>query len=177
MELVLPSVEYKESFIAALKEFAADKDVTDRSEAYRKISVSELENDFSSFVERQKSHARGENLPEGYVPDSEFWLVDGAEYIGRLDVRHRLTPHLETHGGHIGYDIRPSARGKGYGSLILKLGLEKARELGIMRILVLCNANNTASRKVIEKNGGVYQDAVPNAETGIDKLRFWIENR
>jgi len=158
-----------------MKEFGSDADATDRSEWYRKISIPELKADFDAFVERQKSHARGENLPEGYVPDSEFWLVDGKEYIGRINIRHRLTEHLEKNGGHIGYDIRPSQRGKGYGNLILKLGLEKAKEIDISRVLLICNEDNSASRKVIEKNGGTYADSVPNIETGINKLRFWIE--
>lgn len=176
MELILPSVEYKDSYLAAVKEFQADTSNERRLEQYRKLSVSELDSDFESYVEELLSHARGENLPEGWVPDSVFWLVDDGKFIGRLSIRHRLTEQLEKFGGHIGYDIRPSERIKGYGSKILELALLKAKELGIMRVLLTCDATNTASRKIIEKNGGILENQIPNPETGIDKLRFWIDN-
>ncbi|HWO07164.1 MAG TPA: GNAT family N-acetyltransferase [Candidatus Paceibacterota bacterium] len=138
------------------------------------ISIAELERDFSAYVERKISQSRGENLPEGYVPATEFWLVDGDEYIGSVNIRHRLTEYLRTLGGHIGYDIRPSKRGRGYGTKILELALPKARELGIERVLVTCDATNVASRKIIEKNGGVLKNSVPNPAAGVEKLRFWI---
>lgn len=129
---------------------------TDRSKSYRGISIPELEADFEAYVEKKTGQSRGENLPEGYVPSTELWLVDGDEYIGSISIRHRPTEYLEKLGGHIGYDIRPSMRGRGYGSKILELALPKAKELGTARILVTCDATNAASRKIIEKNGGVF---------------------
>lgn len=175
MELVLPSVDYKASYIAAVKEAQADSDTTDRTRWYKKFSVADLEKDFEACVQRRRDESEGRNLPEGYVPHTEYWLVDGGAYIGGVNIRHRLNEHLEKFGGHIGYDIRPSMRGKGYGSKILELALPKAKELGITRALVTCNADNTASRKIIEKNGGVYENTFYDAATGIDKLRFWID--
>ena len=173
MELVLPSVEYKNSFIEAIEEYKASADdVTTRR--YRELSISELKADFGLFVERECSHARGENLPHGYVPQSEFWLVDGGEYIGHLSIRHRLNEHLLAIGGHIGYDIRPGKRGRGYGKKILALALQKAKELSIDRVLLACDVTNEPSRKIIEGNGGVLENRVPNLETGVDKSRFWI---
>ena len=51
--------------------------------------------------------------PEGFVPATELWWVDGDEFLGRISIRHRLTPTLLEVGGHIGYDVRPTARRRG----------------------------------------------------------------
>lgn len=174
MELVEPSAEYKESFIEAVKEYKSEPE-TASTLNYRNLSLRELEKDFDAFVESERSHARGQNLPEGYVPQTEFWLVDNGEYIGHSKVRQRLNEHLLQIGGHIGYDIRPSKRGRGYGNKILELALVKAREMGIGRARITCDVTNEPSRKIIERNGGEFDSALPNLETGVDKLRYWID--
>lgn len=176
MELVLPSAEYKDSFIEAVKEFQADADYTHRNKWYRGILVSKLEADFESFVERELSHSRGENIREGYVPYTTYWLVDDREFVGQTNIRHRLNEELLNDGGHIGYDIRPGKRRQGYGSQILKLALEKAKALGLSRVLLTTSdIRNIGSRKIIEKNGGVFQDKVPNPGSDFDILRYWID--
>jgi len=175
MELVLPSAKYKDSFIEAVKEFREDNSFPLMHKRYHEVSLDELERDFEGYVERIRSHERGENLPAGFVPVTEFWLVDGDAYIGTAYVRHVLNENLARIGGHIGYDIRPSKRGKGYGNTILELVLPKAKALGISKALLTCDVTNVASRKIIEKNGGVLEDQVPNPETGVDKLRYWID--
>jgi len=101
--------------------------------------------------------------------------VEGDEYIGRLDIRHHLTEHLRQIGGHIGYGIRPSKRRQGYGRLILKLGLEKAKEMGIEKVLVTCDVTNVGSRKIIEANGGVMENEI-QVDGSPDKARFWIQS-
>lgn len=174
MELRLPSAEYKASFIEAVREYQEYPTHTFRDEKYRLLSTSELESDFDAFISREASNRRGENLPEGHVPCTDYWLIDNEEFIGRVSIRHHLNDALLRLGGHIGYDIRPGRRGRGYGNAILRLTLPKAKELGIKRALVTCDATNIASRKIIEKNGGVLENRVGNPETGIDKLRFWI---
>lgn len=104
----------------------------------------------------------------GWVPCTTLWYVDGSEYLGRLAIRHRLTPWLLELGGHIGYDVRPSARCNGYATSMLRDALPVAKRLGIDDVLVTCDVDNAASRRVIEKNGGRLED-----ERG-GKLRFWI---
>lgn len=173
MELVLPSLEYKDSFIEAVKEFQADTEYSHKH--YDTFSISELEAHFASFVEVEISQAKGENLPQGFVPQTNYWLIDGGDFIGEVRIRHRLNEHLEKVGGHIGYDIRPSRRKKGYGNKILELAVPKVKEHGILRALLTCDITNTASRKIIEKNGGVLENQVNNPETGINKLRYWID--
>jgi predicted acetyltransferase len=91
---------------------------------------------------------------EGYVPQSTLWWVDGAEYLGRIAIRHRLNDALRRHGGHIGYEVRPSARRRGHATAMLTAALPRAAALGIDPAWLDCEAANIASQRVIEKNGG-----------------------
>ena len=169
MELSSPSVRYKDSFLAAAKEFEAQGENLIEDE-----SIHDVKNNFSTYVDKLIRNARGENLPPGYVPVSHFWLIDDGEFIGRVSVRHTLNEHLKSVGDHIGYAIRPSRRRKGYGTHILNLALPKAKQLGMYRVLVTCVATNIASRRIIEKNGGVLENEIIEAD-GTHRLRFWID--
>lgn len=166
-KLVKPSVKYKKSFLEATKEPGAQK----LFERFRKYFQKKP---FDEFVETIKGYAKGKNLNPGYVPESTYWLVDKNEYIGRLSIRHRLTKKLLKEGGHIGYEIRPSKRRKGYGKKILKLGLKKAKKLGFNKVLVTCDETNIASKKIIEANGGVLKNKIETKKGRPKKLRYWI---
>jgi predicted acetyltransferase len=113
--------------------------------------------------------------PAGWVTGTYLWMVDDhgdgdswATVVGRISLRHALTPWLLEVGGHIGYAVRPSARRRGHATAALALMLVVAADRGIDPALVTCDDDNVASRKVIEANGGVLED-VRNA-----KMRFWV---
>ena len=175
MELVTPCEKYKESFIEAVKEFQAEPATTGRHERYRELSIPKLEENFEVLLQQYRDAAEGKNLKPGFVPWSMFWLEDGGAFIGATSIRHELNDHLLREGGHVGYDVRPSMRGRGLGNKILELTIPKARELGVQKILVTCSENNIASRKVIEKNGGVLENSVPMGDGKPNMLRFWIQ--
>ena len=131
--------------------------------------------DLDGYFSRIRLYSKGEDLPPHKVPQDEFWLFDGSRVIGRSGFRRSLTPSLENEGGHIGYDIRPSERRKGFGTLILKLTMRKAWDKGHERVLVTCDDDNIGSAKIIEKNGGVLSGRGVSEKTGKRVRQYWIE--
>ncbi len=122
--------------------------------------------DFPAYVESLRLAERGINLPEDKVSYHTYWLVDGGEIVGVVRVRPRLTPRAEKNDGHIGYDVPPSHRNKGYGSALLRLALVEARRLGLARVIVTCAADNVASRRVIERCCGRLLGEVTDDDSG-----------
>ncbi|MWV42815.1 GNAT family N-acetyltransferase [Paenibacillus sp. HJL G12] len=131
--------------------------------------------DFEAMLDWLDNHARGIDLPEGWVPDSTFWLVSADQkVIGAVNIRHELNDFLMNEGGHIGYGIRPSERRKGYATQLLALSLAEAKTLGIDKVLVVCDEINVGSERTIINNGGVPdQDYVE--ENGNVIKRYWID--
>lgn len=162
--LARPHIQYKKSFIAAMREFA-------REGNRPPWNFDSLQNHFDEYVETVRA-AETDPMP-GYVPQTTYWLIVAGQYTGEIDIRHHLTPALERFGGHIGYRIRPSMRQKGYGTLQLKLALPHVWEMGIARALITCDDDNIGSQKIIEANGGILQDKVDNRR-GVLTRRYWI---
>ena len=98
--------------------------------------------DPAAFFRSVEMCATGEDLPPFQVQQDEYWLLDPDHILGSCRVRHRLLPTTDVVGGHIGYEIRPSERRKGYGTAILTLALEKAREIGLDRVLITVQSSN-----------------------------------
>jgi predicted acetyltransferase len=163
-ELILPTERVRLSFGAAVAEFAAAGEQRETA-----FGVWNSNRAFVDYVAKLRADALEESpRPKGYVPCTTLWWVDGDEYLGRVAIRHRLTEPLRRVGGHIGYDVRPSARRRGYATAMLRAALPVAKALGIDPALLTCDTSNVASRKVIEANGGVLEDE------GDGKLRFWV---
>ena len=136
---------------------------------YLREGAEELDEEaFAQFVDAIRAEQLEETpRPEGYVPDTELWWVEGDEFLGRIGIRHRLTPMLLEMGGHIGYDVRPSARRRGHATEMLRQALGIAHGMGIDPALITCDVDNVGSRAVIEGNGGVLEDERHG------KLRYW----
>jgi predicted acetyltransferase len=166
--LTTPSEKYKDSYIQGIKELQAEG-----RQMY--VNVRRISKDFAGHIQSLLDYADSAKLRPGYVPSSDFWLIDGDEWIGRLSLRHKLNDSLLKVGGHIGYEIRPSKRRRGYGKQILRLGLEKAREAGLHRVLVTCDEDNIGSKKIIEANGGQLENVVEVEGEPARKLRYWID--
>lgn len=170
--LVKPNHMYIDGYLAACREF-------------KELGLLEFSfNDPDEFdiwgpelCQRYEDNSLGFNLKEGYVPATTFWMVKGSEFIGEGNIRHMLTPALERFGGHIGYAVRASMWNKGYGTAMLRLLLEEAAYLGLNRALITCDDDNIPSRRIIEKNNGIYQDTITNNfnERTIQTRRYWVE--
>jgi predicted acetyltransferase len=169
IKLIEPTLELKPEFQIMAKESIATGE-------YRTGPFELALDNLEKYVQERLDWKEGKSLPEGWISSSEFWLVrDESTILGISSLRHKLTENLRNIGGHIGYNIRPSERRKGYGTLILALTLEKARELGLARVLVTCDEDNIASAKIIEKNGGRFENTYISKELKQPKRRYWIE--
>ncbi|GAC1400166.1 MAG: GNAT family N-acetyltransferase [Ktedonobacteraceae bacterium] len=165
--LAEPSVDYKDSYLAAVRELQGEEKRLDENIRF-------LSENFPAFVQRSLHQKYRATVSPGRVPNSDFWLIDNGEFVGRLNLRYELDSDLLKFGGHIGYEVRPSRRRQGYGTLMLHLGLEKAQAAGIHNVLVTCDENNIGSKKIIEHNGGQFENAVHVDGSVIKKLRYWI---
>lgn len=173
---MLPSAKYKKSFLEAQEEKKKQvgKIFTDAS----KTSISKKE--FSGFLKALENESKGINLKKDYVATTTWWLVNGDEFLGGINIRHEFTSVLLGIGGYIEYGLRPSARGKGFGTEMLVLALPRAKELGFEKVLITCDDENIPSARVIEKNGGVLENIFERKEGELEGLsagkmrRYWI---
>ncbi len=125
---------------------------------------------YEEWLEENLQAEAGLNIPENWVPAIQLVSFDEAGHaLGFLNLRLRLNDHLLEEGGHIGYSIRPSKRGKGYAKESLRQGLQVAKDKNIHRTLVTCSIKNPASRAVILANGGQLEDIRHETE------RYWID--
>ena len=118
--------------------------------------------------------AAGESAVPLIKDGTTFWFVDDSDpprVIGTCRLRDELTKELWEHGGHVGYDIRPSERGKGHASQMVELLVAEAWDRGHPWLLVTVEDSNIASRRVAEKNGAVFLDRVHGTEI----LRYVID--
>ncbi|MHB1314738.1 MAG: GNAT family N-acetyltransferase [Christensenellales bacterium] len=162
--LAEPDEKYQKSFehyVLAYKTIHDDHYIA----KYQKALVN-----FQAYVTALRGCAKGTGLPEGAVETSTFWLIDEPEVVGVVRIRHREAGSA----GHIGYDISPDYRNRGYGSRLLKLALEKALEIGIEEVIITCNTGNIASKRIIEKNGGKYLSTIFDEEENEYLYRFSI---
>lgn len=129
--------------------------------------------DFPYFVRTCVKHSAGLGLGIGVSPYTRYFLVDDSGTVyAQGDLRHKPTKYNVTFAGQIGYGVLPSKRKCGYGKLICKLLLEKAKERGFKSIIITCREDNEGSRKIIEHNGGTYIESVFNKKDNTYLRRY-----
>lgn len=163
IQLVIPSEKYLKSYTEAFDEYTAARVSTYGMSDPRACDI----------LKKHENYRLGRNLKPDRVPSDCYWLVDEEKdyFIGEIHIRHRLNEALSLRGGHIGYVIRCGEWNRGYGTHMLKLALEKAKAMGLEKVLITCNDSNIASARVMEKNGCVLQDKV-QTEGGLTR-RYW----
>lgn len=164
MILRRPSQTDKEDILEMMTEFEKNQSAHDGG-------FWDTENfDYEEWLEENLQAEAGLNIPENWVPAIQLVSFNESGHaLGFLHLRLRLNEHLLEKGGHIGYSIRPSERGKGYAKESLRQGLQVAREKNIKRALVTCSTKNPASRAVILANGGQLENICNKIE------RYWID--
>ena len=164
MELRRPRLADKETVLEMMAEF-------EKSQSAHDGGFWDTENFvYEEWLEENLQAEAGLNIPENWVPAIQLVSFDEAgQALGFLNLRLRLNDYLLENGGHIGYSIRPSERGKGYAKESLRQGLQVAKEKNIKKALVTCSVENPASRAVILANGGLIEDI----RNGVE--RYWID--
>lgn len=98
--------------------------------------------------------SKGIELPEGYVPETDFFLWNDDEIVGLFRIRHYLNEGLQNGAGHIGYGIKKEYRRRGFATEGLRLTIEKAKEIiPEDEIYMSVRKDNPASLRAQEKNG------------------------
>ncbi len=182
--LATPDVRFHRSFLEAADEFVAAGEAqhaglpdipADGDFPGFVLTRAELE-DPASFT-RLVEHALLDELPEtprrpGWASATRWWMEDpdqADEFVGSISLRHHIDhPMLSTIGGHVGYSVRPRARGRGFASDALRQVVPRAAARGIPRLLVTCDLDNVASARTIETCGGVFEGELEG------KRRYWI---
>ncbi len=163
IKLIEPCEEYLSSYQEAYDEYEI-----------KGVSMHGLTNPQETDVlAKIQNYRLGRNLNPGRVRSDSNWLVDDAlkSFIGVLRLRYTLNESLRLRGGHIGYAVRYSCWNQGYGTKMLSLVLEKAKERGLTKVLCTCNDDNPASARVMEHNGFLLDDKVEVDGTLI--RRYW----
>lgn len=167
--LVKPDLSYADEIIKYKEESLAESPVINGSAGLDRFSSIEV------WLEELKKRSCEDTVPKGLVPSSTYLGVREKDnyIVGMIDIRHYLNEYLTQAGGHIGYGVRKTERNKGYAKQMLKLALEKCKELKIKKVLITCDEDNIASEKVILSANAKLED-IRNVD-GENKKRFWIE--
>lgn len=164
-------VRMVEDFEAAGEEFSFNDAATARE-------------DFARFVADLDDEAAGRNLPPGCVAQTTYVLVDDAvgEGPGGLDgsvvaeFRYRPTAGepWTRHHGHVGYDVRPSMRRRGYATAGLRLLIRRAAADGLPGLVLTIAPDNIASRRVAEANGAFLRTPAAEAAEPDGEDLWWL---
>ena len=167
--LVKPDLSYADEIIKYKEESLAESPIINGSAGLDRLSSIE------DWLEELNKRSCEDTVPKGLVPSSTYLGVREKDnyIVGMIDIRHYLNEYLTQVGGNIGYSVRKSERNKGYAKQMLKLALEKCKELKIKKVLITCDEDNIASEKVILSANAKFED-IRNID-GENKKRFWID--
>lgn len=152
IRLVVPTINYKEKALQFKKEFSENnEDVINGSELLDKTAS------YEEWLQSVTNNADSRRVdPEWVLTDTYFAVDADDEILGIIDLRHELNDFLKDLG-NCGYSVRPSARGKGCATEMLRLIIEAAKKAGLDSLQLSVERNNEPSVKTIVKNGGIYR--------------------
>lgn len=164
IRLIRPALELKEKALEYRAEHFAYGETT--------IYGSELFDKTDSYEEWLSAVTRNTSpltVSENWVVTDTFFAVreKDRKIIGMIDLRHTLNDFLKDLG-NCGYSVRPLERKQGYAAEMLRQLLLVAKAAGILKLHLSVERDNTASVKVIRKNGGLYERSFTFEDTIAD---------
>lgn len=171
LKLVRLDEQYRSAFEEMMEEWLAYNNTHDTNTSPFAI----FKNDYHDFAHYLNELDDKEDPERGLVAGTTYFAFDEEiqKMVGAVNIRHSLNEYLLKYGGHIGDGVRPCLRKKGYATAMIRLALDKCRELGINKVLICCNRNNIGSAKSIINNGGILENEVIDTD-GEVMQRYWI---
>lgn len=174
MKFIEPNIQYKEKVQEYIQEFIdAGTETINGSGGLDSHLVKDGYEAWLGEVERKADVTRKK---PGEISASTFFYVreDDDRILGMVNIRYGLNEFLFNEGGHIGYSIRPGEQGKGYATQMLEQALLFCQFIGLDQVLVICEKNNVASARVIQKCGGVMENEIYSEHYDEVLQRYWI---
>ena len=146
---VEPNISYKDKAIDFVEEFKRNNSKIHGGGNIGKYLETSTYEEWLKYIEKQRQPRTNG------VPDETYFLVnENDNIIGIINIRLGLNDELKELGGHIGFSIRPTERGKGYNKINLYLGLKRLNEVGVKEALLDCEVDNKASSGTMKALGG-----------------------
>lgn len=170
VKLIEPSAEYAESIMEYRAEFPVER---------MRVTYDPCRIPGMDYLEKYENVLEWLQFCE-HMSDKITWYMAvrerDDEIVGFIVFRHKLEYDDDDieFASNFGYSVRPSERGKGYAKEQLRLGLLKAKELGIEKVRIVCRDINIGSNKTILANGGVYVDTIRGEMSGMNVNRYDI---
>jgi|GEM_PF-1552594 len=167
--LVPPHSRYRDTVLEAAREMHPEGWMLTLDPAWK-------DHEFSRYVEDLEARRQLRN--DTQVPDTTYWAVCNGEYLGRITVRHEINIWVGSVGGHVGYEVRPKFRRRGLGAAMLKKFIPILRDMNFVQVLITCDEDNLASRKVAESAGARYAGLFSPADASLAaKMHYVLDLR
>ena len=172
--LVVPTIEHEKQAFEFIKENHQYNPNT--TVIHGSASLDKFVDDYPGWLQKLEND-RNQIPNEQRVPAKTFFLMRMSDerIVGTISIRLVLNEHLRNFGGHIGYCIRPTERGKGYNRINLFLALCECQKNNMDKVMLSCDKSNVASSKTMIGLGGVFEREFYSEEDNDFTQIYWID--
>ncbi len=171
MKLIVPTIEIERQ-IEAFRQELIDID----GDKFGLLSLKRADS-IRAWLNRVEAMSKVETCPEKALLQKHYLYVreEDNRVFGLIQIRYDLNAFLKKYAGHLGFSVRPLERCKGHGSKMLAASFPICKALGIEKALLVCYADNEASRRTIVKSGGIFEERLPNPYDEGEVERYRID--
>lgn len=171
MEMLKPSENLFEEYFNACKE-SYDNNIDE----WKPFNPDHYEQWKECILDVYRNYENGVNIPEEMPRTYTYWCVEDNTFIGEIQLRPFLNEMQAKTWGHLAYAIRYTKWNQGYGTILLKKALDKAKEFQLTDVYVACHETNIGSIKVIEKNNGQLVNRINDSEGFVNNVYHIINS-